>query len=265
MSPVTRSRYGRLTSDLRQVSRNPGHFRVGRWYLTAEGVLLVALGVAGFASDAMNPDAAPVGASVLLLQLTPWHSAVLCGFGVLAILGSMQRRAAITVTTLGAVGFAVLVIVGAVASAHHAPGPLGFEPRDIVLHGALAALNFAVLYWLIPDVLEGPDWIVRPGLLQRKRPDSPTPAPARVESASPHLPAGAVAEAGTSPEPSATGRPAQFYPDAPGSRRGPRRVLDGHARRRPAQRWFSRHARSASIAAAVLAAAAATLARVLGK
>lgn len=59
--------------------------------------------------------------------------------------------------------FVGLVFVGAVAAVHHAPGPLGFEPRDIVLHAVLAAVNFAVLYWLIPDALEGPDWVRRPG------------------------------------------------------------------------------------------------------
>ena len=176
MSPVTQSPFGRLTSGLRQVSRNPGHFRTGRKLLLAEGILLIALGIAEFVSEATHPDAT-VGA--LVLAMTPWHSAMLLGYGVLAILGSLRRRAAITVTAIGAVAFAVLVIVGAVAAAHHAPCPLGLEPRDIVLHGALAALNFAVLYWLIPDVLEGPDWIRSPGLesvtgptRRRRRPES---------------------------------------------------------------------------------------------
>jgi hypothetical protein len=41
-------------------------------------------------------------------------------------------------------------------------GPLGIEPRDIVLDAALSVVNFTILYWLLPDVLEGPDWVRRP-------------------------------------------------------------------------------------------------------
>ncbi len=163
MSPVTQGPEGRMTSGLRLVSRNPAHFRQGRWFLLAEGVLLIALGGAGFISAATHPDASPDGAPVLVLALTPWHSAILLGFGVLAVAGTWQRHAAIIVAASGTVGFLVLLFVGAVAAAHHAPGPLGFEARDIVLHGLVAAANFAVLYWLIPDALEGPDWVPRTG------------------------------------------------------------------------------------------------------
>jgi hypothetical protein len=80
------------------------------------------------------------------------------------------------VTALSAVAFVALVIIGAVFAAHHAPGPLGFEPRDIVLHGVLAVASFAVLYWLIPDVLEGPGWVSRRGTRARHRPERQAPA-----------------------------------------------------------------------------------------
>jgi hypothetical protein len=177
MSPVTQGPVGRLTSGLRLVSRNPGHFRQGRWFLLTEGVLLIALGTAGVVSAATHPDSPPAGAPVLVLALTPWHSAILLGFGVLAVAGTLQRHAAIIVTALGAVGFVILVFIGAVTAVHRAPGPLGFEPRDIVLHGVLAAANFAVLYWLIPDVLEGPDWERRPGSRsQHSPPPNSTPS-----------------------------------------------------------------------------------------
>ncbi len=161
MSPVTQGPVGRLTSGLRRVSRNSGAFRSGRWFLLAEGVLLIALGTAGFVSDATHPDAPPAGAPVLVLALTPWHSAILFGFGVFAALGALRRRAAITVTAVSAVIFVALMIVGAVSAVHQVPGPLGFEAGDVILHGVLAMANFAVLYWLIPDVLEGPDWVPR--------------------------------------------------------------------------------------------------------
>lgn len=52
MSPLTQGPMGRLTSGLRLVSRNPKHFRNGRWFLLAQGVLLIALGTAGFVSAA---------------------------------------------------------------------------------------------------------------------------------------------------------------------------------------------------------------------
>ena len=142
---------GRSTSGLRLVSRNPSHFRNGRWFLLAEAALLIGLGSAGFVSAAMHPHAAPAGAPVLGLALTPWHSALLFGFGVLAV----ARRSPAPRSDSGdraqcRVAFVALVIIGAVFAAHHVPGPLGFEPRDIVLHGVLAVASFAVLYWLIP-------------------------------------------------------------------------------------------------------------------
>ncbi|WP_431239483.1 DUF4383 domain-containing protein [Mycolicibacterium aichiense] len=165
---------GRWTSGLRLVSRNPGHFRRGRWFLLAEGLLLIALGAAGFISAATHPGYPPVGAPVLVLALTPWHSAVLLGFGVLAVVGTLHRRAAVVVTGMGAAGFLILLFIGAVTAAHHAPGPLGFNARDIVLHGVIAAANFAILYWLIPDALEGPDWEPRPGTRTH---DGSTPSP----------------------------------------------------------------------------------------
>ncbi len=175
MSPVTRGPYGRLTSGLRLVSRNRGHFREGRWFLLAEGVLVIALSVAGFVSGAAHANAPPTGAPVLLLALTPWQSALLLAFGVLAVVGALRRRAAITVTALGSAVFVVLVIIGSVSAAHHAPGPLGFEARDIVLYGVLAAANFAVLYWLVPDALEGPDWVPRPERQTEHLPTSTVP------------------------------------------------------------------------------------------
>ncbi|OCB36413.1 hypothetical protein A5676_21365 [Mycobacterium malmoense] len=161
MSPVTRGPMGRLTSGLRPVSRKQSHFRSGRWLLLADAALLIALGAAGLVSAASHRHAPPTGAPVLGLALTPWHSTLLLGLGVLAAVGVVGRHAAVAAAALCTVVFAALVIIGAIAAAHHAPGPLGFEPRDIVLHGVLAVTSFAVLYWLLPDVLEGPDWVRR--------------------------------------------------------------------------------------------------------
>lgn len=182
MSPVTRGPMESLTSGLRLVSRKPSHFRSGRWFLLADGVLLIALGVAGYVSAAAHPHAPPTGAPVLGLALTPWHSALFVGLGVLAVIGVVRRHAAITAAALSTVAFLALVIIGAIAAAHHVPGPLGFEPRDIVLHGVLGVANFAVLYWLLPDVLEGPDWVPRQET-NPQQPTAPTTPPAGRPSA----------------------------------------------------------------------------------
>ena len=190
MSPV-KSRAGGRTAGMRPVSRNPSHFRSCRRLLIAQGTLLVALGSAGFIADAIHPNASPVGAHVLMLTMTPWHSALLVGFGVLAVIGALNRRAAIAVTGIGAVVFLVLVIVGAVSATHQAPGPLGLQPRDILLYAVLFALNFAALYWLLPDALEGPDWVRRRGTRR--------PAAARTP------PAAAMADDVAGPAPTAAG------------------------------------------------------------
>ncbi|WP_165774204.1 DUF4383 domain-containing protein [Mycolicibacterium sphagni] len=242
---------------------------MGRWFLLAEGVLLIALGIAGFASDAMHPDATPVGSALVsVLAMTHWHSAILLSFGVLAMLSSLRRRAAITITAVGAVVFAGLVIVGAVAAAHHAPGPLGLEPRDIVLHGVLAAANLAVLYWLIPDVLEGPDWIRRPGSQTAHSLDTPLPQLVRMASAGSEMATGAFAEHSRSPKPSAndqTDNKAKSSTGDTGGHFSPQGVLGDQTQHRAPELWFSRHARSASLAAAGVAAVAATVARALRK
>lgn len=188
MCPITMGPFGSLTSGMRVVSRNPWHFRTGRWFLLGESVVLIGCGVAGFVSAAMHPEASPAGAPVLFLVLTPWHSTLLFAFGVLAAAGAVRRRAAIVVTAFSTVVFVVLVFVGAVAAAHGAPGPLGLENADIVLHAVLAAANFAVLYWIIPDMLEGPDWVRRTRAGNRDHPAAPTPAPAPVLPSGPDFP-----------------------------------------------------------------------------
>ncbi|MFL0239937.1 DUF4383 domain-containing protein [Mycobacterium sp. SMC-17] len=162
MSPRTRGPFGRLTAGMRQVSRNPRHFRTGRWFLVGEGMALILLGSAGFVSLATHPKEGAAGAPVWVLALTPWHSAVFAGFGVLAVLSAAYRRLAVAVTSLGAVMFVALMVAGAVAAAHHEPGPLGLHTPEIIVHGLVAAANVAILYWLVPDALEGPDWIKRP-------------------------------------------------------------------------------------------------------
>lgn len=161
MSPTTKSPFCGKDSALKPVSRSPSHFRTGRVVLLIEGAVLAILGVWGSIAASVQPNPGPAGASVLVLALTPAHSGVLLGFGVLAGLSAWWRRSALIVTGVGAVGFLLLFAVGTVASARSAPGPLGFDPGDSVLHVVFMALNLALLMWLAAETLEGPRWVRR--------------------------------------------------------------------------------------------------------
>lgn len=146
------------TDRLESASRNPGHFRTARPFLLFDGLALLALGLAGLISNAAHPDSDSFGAPVLFLSLTWSHSGLLVGLGVLTLAGLIRRHIAVAATAVGAVGLLVLIFVGAVVAAHDSPGPLGLDNRDLLLHGFFAIVDFAILYWLLPDVLEGRDW-----------------------------------------------------------------------------------------------------------
>jgi hypothetical protein len=161
MSPRTKSPFDGSDSPLRPISLNPSHYRSGRWFLLAEGGLLVVLGVWGLAAALAYPDAGPTGAPVLWLALNPAHSGLLLGFGVLAVFATIRRRPTVIITGVGAVAFTLLFMIGTVAAARSAPWLLGFDPGDSVLHGLLLVFNLALLMWLVPDALEGPAWIRR--------------------------------------------------------------------------------------------------------
>jgi Domain of unknown function (DUF4383) len=161
MSPDIKGRVPGLTSPLRRVSLNPSHYRSGRWFVLAQGVVVSALGLTGIVSSAVHSHAPANGAPVLGLASTYAHGGLLLGFGVLASLSALRRRTAVMLTAAATAVFFVLVIIGGVAAAHATPGPLGSDPADIVLHAVVAAVNLASLMWLIPDLLEGPEWIRR--------------------------------------------------------------------------------------------------------
>ncbi|WP_197501038.1 DUF4383 domain-containing protein [Mycobacterium sp. E3251] len=152
-----------MTSDLHRVRMDPGRFRSGRWLLLGEGVLVTAFGIAGLISAALHPHAVPTGTPVLGLALTPAQSAILLTLGVLAIAAVGNRRAAVTVTALSAVAYLLLLFFSSVATARTVPTPLGFHAADIVLHGLLGVVNFALLMWLIPDELGDEAWVRRRG------------------------------------------------------------------------------------------------------
>ncbi len=161
MSPTTKSPFWGKESALEPVSRSPSHFRTGRVVLLIEGAVLAILGVWGLIAASVQPTADPAGASVLVLALTPAHSGILLGFGVLAVLSAWWRRSALIITGTLTVAFFLLFAIGTVASARSAPGPLGFDPADSVLHVIFMALNLALLMWLAAETLEGPRWVRR--------------------------------------------------------------------------------------------------------
>ncbi len=161
--PVTAGPVPGMTSDLRRVPMDPGRFRSGRWLLLGEGVLVSAFGIAGLVSAALHRHAGPTGTPILGLASTPVHSAILLALGVLAIVAVGNRRAAVTVTVLSAVAYMLLLFFSSVATARTVPTPLGFHAADIVLHGLLGAVNFALLMWLIPDELGDEAWVWRRG------------------------------------------------------------------------------------------------------
>jgi hypothetical protein len=161
MSLVSRGPVPDATSGLRRTSLNPTHFRTGRWLLLAEGLLAGALGGAGLVSAGLRSGSGPASVPVPGLALTPAQSGFLLGFGVLAVLAAGYRRAAVIVTGVGAAAFVLLLIIGGVAAAYDRPGPFGFTLDGIFLHGVLAAVNLGLLMWLIPDSLEGPEWVER--------------------------------------------------------------------------------------------------------
>lgn len=97
------------------------------------GVALAwSMGYARFGADGMP---------MLGLKVTPPHAALLLIVGTLALLACLGRRTALIFSTLTAFGWAALTIVCALKVAHHAPGVLGFDPRDSLLYGALCAYN----------------------------------------------------------------------------------------------------------------------------
>ncbi|WP_374024260.1 DUF4383 domain-containing protein [Mycobacterium sp. HNNTM2301] len=161
--PVTAGPVPGATSGLRRVPMDPGRFHSGRWFLLAEGLLVSAFGVAGLVSAALHPPAGPTGAPVLGLASTPAQSAVLLGLGVAASAAAGRRRAAITVTAVSAVAYTLLLFFSSVATARARLTPFGFHAADIVLHGVLAAVNFALLMWFIPDELGDEVWAPRRG------------------------------------------------------------------------------------------------------
>jgi hypothetical protein len=157
--PVTKSRWP--GSRLRPVNLDPAHYRIGRWFLLAEGLALLALSLAALIGGWAGAPSGPDGVRVLVLSLTPTHSWVLLGFGVAAALASMHRGATIAVTVLGVVGFLLLFAIGAAAAARPGVAAWGLDMRDAALHLGLLVYNLVLLFWLATTALQGRVWVRR--------------------------------------------------------------------------------------------------------
>ncbi|OBF27479.1 hypothetical protein A5724_30005 [Mycobacterium sp. ACS1612] len=109
--------------------------------LTVEGLAIGVLGGVALASSMGYARFGADGMPMLGLKVTPPHAALLLVMGALALLACLGPRAALIFSAVTAFGWAVLTVVCAFKVAHHAPGVLGFDPRDSFLYGALSAYN----------------------------------------------------------------------------------------------------------------------------
>jgi hypothetical protein len=145
------------TAGLVRVSLNPRHWRQTRWLLGAEAAVAIALGLAGLIFSAVTETATHFDIGGLLL--TPALGALLLVIGAASAASIFHRRAAKWVSTILSVVAIALVVVSAVAGAHHDPGPFGFTAPAIVFWAVVFCYNLGLLMWLMPDQLEGPAWV----------------------------------------------------------------------------------------------------------
>lgn len=168
--PITNS--SRPRSGLRPVNVDPTHYRSGRWFLLAEGLVLIGVGLTALVEYWSGATGTPDGLPVLWLRVAPLHAAVLLAYGVAAVACVPWRRAATAVVAAGAIGFLLLFAIGTPAAAgatagvrgaaaEPGPGPWGMDLGDSTLHTALLVYNLALLFWLATTALQGRVWVRR--------------------------------------------------------------------------------------------------------
>jgi hypothetical protein len=120
-----------------------------------EGLTIGVLGGVALAWSMGHTRFGADGMPMLGLKVTPPHAGLLLTVGTLALLACLGRRTALIFSALTACGWAALTIVCALKSAHHAPGVLGFDPRDSLLYGALCAYNLVTSSCLALALFKG--------------------------------------------------------------------------------------------------------------
>ena len=131
-------------------------FRVGQGLLVVEGL---ALGVLGGVAVAWSMGYTRFGADgipMFGLKVTPLHAGLLLTVGAVALLACLGQRTAFVFSALSACGWAALTVVCALKVAHHAPGVLGFDPRDNLFYGALSANNLVTSCCLAVPLFKAP-------------------------------------------------------------------------------------------------------------
>ncbi len=127
-------------------------FRVAHIALLGQGLLIGVMGGFALAWSMANMHFGLEGIPVLGLTVTPLHGGLLMAGGALAILACLGRWATVGFSALATAGWAGLTAVCAVGVAHHAPGVLGFDPRDTLLYGVLGLYNLALCLLLAPTL-----------------------------------------------------------------------------------------------------------------
>jgi hypothetical protein len=150
-------------SDLVAVDPDPAAFADVRIVLVVEAVLLAALGVWGLVADLTERGTGRSGAPVLVFHLTWQHALVLLGTAGLALIGTRGHKWAMRATTVQAVGYGVLFIVGA--------GQINWfaDPADDWLHLGLAIIGFGMLIWTAARAFGDRQWVHKAEVNGRER------------------------------------------------------------------------------------------------
>jgi hypothetical protein len=122
--------------------------RAGRGFLMVEGLAIGVLGGVALAWTMGFTRFSPDGIPMLGLKVTPLHAGLLLIVGTLALLACLGQRSALIFCAFTAFGWAALTVLCVLRVAHHAPGVLGFDPRDSLLYGALCAYNLVTATYL---------------------------------------------------------------------------------------------------------------------
>jgi hypothetical protein len=122
-----------------------------RLLVIAQGVLLLALGIAGLVSAAVAGWSWTAEASVLLFEITPLHSLLLVFVGIASLLSVRTRRSLVGWSGLQMAGFAVLylVVTGQSAGYREAATPFRLDAPESFLHLILGIIGFLFLAFAV--------------------------------------------------------------------------------------------------------------------
>jgi hypothetical protein len=141
-----------MEHDAQRRAALKARFRTVHIALLAQGLAIGVVGGFALAWSMANLHFGLEGIPVLGLAVTPLHGALLMAGGALSILACLGRWPTVVFSLLATAGWATLTVVCAVQASHHAPGPLGFDPRDTMLYAVLGIYNLALCLLLAPTL-----------------------------------------------------------------------------------------------------------------